>query len=123
MMGKRNYANVVAGTGIIISIFFFIYLYYPSLNIDATVAQTLFTLLPGFIVTAICIYITAEARGGGRLGGCLGVGIGLCYLLFSLNAEGLVTAEMLSGLTIPQLQTWVMVISTITGVIMYASSR
>ena len=122
-MGRRNDVNVIATAGIIISMFFFILRYPTVVNIDPTTAATLFTLLPAFIIIAISIYVTAETRGGGRLGGCLGLGIGLCYLLNAANLEGIITVGMLSGLTVPQLQTWTMIASTIFGFILYGTSR
>jgi len=122
-MGRGPNVNVIAATGIIISIFFFILKYPTVINIDPTTAQTLFNLLPAFIIIAISVFVTAETRGGGRLGGCLGLGIGLSYLLNAADAEGIITAEMLSGLTVPQLQTWTMIAATIFGVILYGTSR
>ena len=121
--GRHNYWYVIAGTGIMISLFFFIYNYYPTFNIDATVGQSLFTLLPGFIITTVCIYVTAGASGVGRLGGCIGLGIGLSYLLDAVDGLGLITVEMLSGLTVPQVQLWTMILATLMGAIMYGTSR
>jgi len=123
MMGRTGNVNVIATAGIIISIFFFILRYPTVVNIDPATATTLFRLLPAFIIIATSIYVTAETRGGGRLGGCLGLGIGLCYLLHAVDAEGLITAEMLSGLTVIQLQTWTMIAATVFGFILYGGSR
>ncbi len=123
MMGRSRGVNVIASAGIIIALFFFIYRYYATVGIDPTVGTALFTLLPGFIIIAIAIYTTAETRGGGKLGGSIGVGIGLCYLFNAVDGLGLITAEMLSGLTVPQLQIWTMIISTIFGFILYGASR
>jgi len=121
IMGRMR-GDVIAASGIIIAMFFFLFKYHDSVNVDPTVANTLFTLLPGFIIISACVYVTAEGRGVGRLGGSMGIGIGLCYLLNATNTEGLITAEMLSGLTIPQLQIWTMIIATLLGTIMYATS-
>jgi len=115
--------NVIATAGIIISVFFFILRYPTVVNIDPSTAVILFTLLPAFIIIAIGIYVTAETRGGGRLGGSMGTGIGLCYLVNAVDAEGLITAEMFSGLTVIQLQTWTMIAATIFGCILYGGSR
>jgi len=122
-MGRKDNVNVIATAGIIISIFFFILKYPTVVNIDPSTATTLFNLLPAFIIIAISIYVTAETRGGGRLGGCLGLGIGLCYLLNAVDGEGLITAGMLSGLTLIQLQTWTMIGATVFGFILYGTSR
>jgi len=122
-MGRTGNVNVIATAGIIISMFLFILRYPGTVNIDPATAATLFTLLPAFIIIAISIYVTAETRGGGRLGGCLGLGIGLCYLLNAVDGEGLITAGMLSGLTLIQLQTWTMIGATVFGFILYGTSR
>jgi len=123
MMGRTGNVNVIATAGIIISMFLFILRYPGTVNIDPATAATLFNLLPAFIIIAISIYVTAETRGGGRLGGCLGLGIGLCYLLNAVDGEGLITAGMLSGLTLIQLQTWTMIGATVFGFILYGTSR
>ena len=122
MVRRRSRNNIIASTGIIIIVFFFILKYHGMVNLDSTVANTLFSLLPGFIIIAICVYVTAEGRGVSMLGGSMGTGIGLCYLLYAVDAEGLITKEMLSGLTIPQIQIWTMIIATIVGTIMYATN-
>lgn len=121
-MVRKSHLDIIATTGTITAILFFIYRYHNYVNIDPTVGGTLFTLLPGFIVVAICVYVTAESGGVSKLGGSLGMGVGLCYLLNAANGEGLITARMLSGLTIPQLQIWIMIIATVMGSIIYAIS-
>jgi len=119
---RRENFNVIAGTGIIIGVFYYIYHYHPILNIDITVPQILFTVLPAIIVTAICIYVTCEARGAGRLGGCIATGAALCYLFYGLDVEGLITVDMFWGLTVAQVQTWVMILSTLVGAVLYGTN-
>jgi len=122
IMGRMR-GDIIASAGIIIAMFFFLYKYHGNVNVDSIVASTLFTLLPGFIIIAACVYVTAEGGGVGVLGGSMGVGIGLCYLLNVADGEGLITVEMLSGLTVPQIQIWTMIIATLLGTIMYATNR
>jgi len=121
-MGRSRPQNVIAGAGIMIAMFYFVYQYHPTFNIDATVANNLFTLLPALIVTVICIYVVFESRGVGRFGGCLSVGIALCYLLFQLNALALLTPDLMHNLTVPQAQTIIIVASVIVGAVMYSNS-
>ena len=120
-MGRRGRSDLVAAAGVVIVMFFFIFRYFADIDIDVTVGPTLFALLPGFIILAACVFVTAETGGVGRLGGCMGIGISLCYLLNAADGEGLITVEMLSGLTVPQLQIWVMIAATIFGLILYSS--
>lgn len=122
-MGRRKrHTDIIATFGIIVGILFFIYKYYSIVNIDFSVATTLFALLPGFLIVASGIYVVAESNGVGRLGGMMCFGIGFCYLLYAANTQGIITPEMLTGLTIPQIQIWVMIISTLVGSMIYATT-
>lgn len=121
-MGRKSHLDIIATAGIVIAMLFFISQYHTVVNIDPTVSGTLFTLLPGFVVVAVCVYAIAEGGNIGKLGGSVGMGIGLCYLINAANVEGLITTEMLSGLTIAQTQIWIMTISIVMGSIIYASS-
>ena len=118
-MGKRGNLNLILAVIIIVVMFLYLRSYAPAgLNIDVTVAPGLLNLLPAFIVIIACIYVTARTYGIGRLGGTIGIGIGFCYLFYLSDVEGLLTVEMLSGLTIPQLQLWTMIISTVAGAVL-----
>lgn len=119
---RRRQADIIATLGVIIVMFYFVFTYFADVDIDATVGPALFRLLPGFIIIAISIYVTAQTGGMGRLGGMMGTGIGVCYFLNAADLEGLITVEMLSGLTVPQIQIWTMIISTVLGFVLYASN-
>jgi len=123
MVRRSHGVDVIASAGIIIAIFFFVYQYAGTLNVDPSVGQTLFRLLPGFIVTIICLYIAAQSPGMGRLGGMMGAGAGLCFLLSAMDGEGLITVDMFYGLTLTQLHIWVLGGFTLLGAILSAWTR
>lgn len=123
-MGRRyRGVDVIASAGIIIALFWFVLQYAATIDVDPAVGQTLFRLLPGFIITIICIYITAQSPGMGRLGGMIGTGIGVCFLLTAMDGEGLITVDMFYGLTLIQLHIWVMGSSTLLGALLFAWTR
>jgi len=121
-MGRKSNLDIIATIGILIGLFFFIYRYYSTVNIDSTVGGTLYSFLPGFTIIAVGIYAIAEGGDVGKLGGSVGTGIGLCYLVNEAYTNSLITTVMLAGLTISQTQIWIMIISTIMGMIIYATS-
>jgi len=118
-MGRKSNLNIIAAGGIMIIVFFFIYRYGGGVDLNIYVGTTLFELLPSLIITIIYIFITASTEGVGKFGGTLGVGISLCFLFERADNLGLITSEMLSGLTIFQIQIWTMIIATIIGAIIY----
>ena len=50
----------------------------------------------------------------------MGLGMSLCYLLGEANTLGLVVDAMLGGLTISQLQIWIMAMSALLGGVLYS---
>lgn len=118
-MGRKSNLDIIAAGGVIILMFFFIYRYGGGVNLNIDIGSKLFNLFPGLIIVIACMFITTRTRGVGTLGGTLGMGIGFCYLIERANNIGLVTVEMLSGLTIFQIQIWTMIIATIIGAIIY----
>ena len=81
--------------------------------------STLVTLFPGIFVSLICLYVIADSKGVMLVPAIMGLGMSLCYLLGEANTLGLVTASMLSGLTVSQLQIWVMAMSALLGGVLY----
>lgn len=124
-MGRRKkyeYAPVAVMV-LIIMIFWFISKYPHVINMDAGAGALLISLFPAIFVGLISIYTLAETGSYGRVPGMMGIGMSLCFLIGELDTHGLVTAQMLSGLTISQVQIWVMVISTLLGGVLYAYQR
>lgn len=79
--------------------------------------NTLFGLLPGLLVALVSIISVNKTSGIGKMGSIFGVGIGLIVLIGSADTAGLVTPDMLNGLTIVQTKIWIIVGSIIVGAI------
>jgi len=121
---RRNFDYApIAVTVLIIIIFVFISKYPGVLNMDPGAGNMLVSLFPGIFVGLISIYILAETGGYGQVPGLMGIGMSLCFLVGELDTNGLVTTQMLSGLTIGQVQVWIMVISALLGGTLYAYKK
>jgi len=104
--------------------FIVIEIYNVELDMPTGMGQTLIALFPGIVVVLMGIYGHKHSRSGiGHGASLIGVGIGLAYFIGSADTQGLVTAEMLSGLTVAQLQTWVVALSVFGGGIIAAYHR
>lgn len=122
-MGRKNQMKYVLTGAIILFAYIFLVMYPDVAGLPADSADTMITLFPGLFIIIIAIYAFSDSRGVGRVACMIGIGLGLCYFIDSANTAGLVTIEMLSGLTVGQLQIWIMGLSTILGGISYAYSR
>ena len=121
-MGNKNSLSLIAVGGFLIVIFFIIVRYPNMVLMDAAAGATLFQLFPGLIVMIVALFTAKETNGAARAGSVVIVGVAFAYLLNSANGAGLITAEMLSGLTVAQLQIWSVILGTIFGAIAYAAS-
>lgn len=115
-MGRRRgfdygFFVMVAFLGLLVMI---VYL-YPGLGLPAGATGTLLSLAPGLIIVLAGFYGWGKAQGAARFGALIGVGLGLCVLLNGLDAEGMLTAQILHGLTIGQFQMGVLVASIVVG--------
>jgi len=113
----------IAITVLIIVVFMFIVMNPGTVNMSAGAGSTLMTLLPGIFISLICLYTIAETGGFYTVPAIMGLGMSLCYLLGEANTLGLVVDAMLGGLTISQLQIWVMLMATLLGGTLYALQR
>jgi len=117
---KKNNTKIVLTGAIILFAYIFLVMYPDVIGVPADSADTMITLFPGLLVVIVSIYGFSESRGIGRVASMIGLGFGLCYFIDTANTLGLITAEMLSGLTVGQLQIWIMAISTILGGVAYS---
>ena len=109
----------VAITVLIIGVFYFIVLNPGTINMSSGAGSTLITLFPCIFVSLICLYVIADSRGVFLAPAIMGLGMSLCYLVGEANTLGLVTASMLSGLSVSQLQIWIMAMSALLGGVLY----
>ena len=117
---KKDQTKILLTGAIILFAYIFLVMYPDVIGVPADSADTMITLFPGLLVVIVAIYGFRESRGIGRVASMIGLGFGLCYFIDSADTLGLITAEMLSGLTVGQLQIWIMAISTILGGIAYS---
>jgi len=113
----------IAVTVLIIVVFMFIVMNPGTVNMSSGAGSTLMTLLPGIFISLICLYTIAETGGFYTVPAIMGLGMSLCYLLGEANTLGLVVDAMLGGLTVSQLQIWVMLMATLLGGTLYAYQR
>ena len=113
----------IAVTVLIIVVFMFIVMNPGTINMSSSAGSTLMTLLPGIFISLICLYTIAETGGFYTVPAIMGLGMSLCYLLGEANTLGLVVDAMLGGLTISQLQIWVLLMATLLGGCLYAYQR
>lgn len=104
-----------------IVIFLAIVAYPGAIGLDPSVGTTLTQLFPTLFLTAISIYMLTHAEAAGKFGGTMCLGLALCLFIGAMDTRGLVTVSMVSGLTLTELQVWIMAISTIIGAVYFAS--
>lgn len=119
---KKHQMKYVLTGGLILAAYGILVINPGVLGLPAASAQAMYGLFPSIFVIIVSIYGFSDSRGLGRVGSMIGLGFGLCFFIGAANTAGLVTAEMLSGLSIYQLQLWIMILSTIGGGVAYAFS-
>lgn len=110
-MGLETYATLL----VFVVIGFLILRNPVALGLDAATSNEIFTLAPAGMLLIVSIYGVLQSHAHMRFGAMVCVGISLSWMLFLAEAEGLVTAEMLMGLTIRDIQTWTILISVAFG--------
>lgn len=111
---------------ILLSIVIFLVVAGPFLGlVDPTIAIDFTLLLPGLLVFGVGITVVFIVRGLMSIPANIFTGIVLAILLGTMYNPplSLVTAPMLSGLTLIQLQIWVIVFFTMVGSLIAAATR
>ena len=113
----RDTTFAIAGTVVLfLAIIFFMLNYAPSLGFSPTSGTDLITILPGIAIFAIGILIIATVRNYLFFFPAITVmGIGFSFLMGELYDLGIVTPIMLEGLSLSQLQLWIVIISALVG--------
>ena len=95
-----------------------------ALSLEADVDTTLATLFPGLFIVTVGFIMVGVTRGIYLFPATGALGIGFAILFEELDALSLITGEMYSGLTLGQLQTWLIILGFMFGgVIGFATSR
>lgn len=121
-MGKKQPDYIWVFLGMIV-IFIAIVRYPDVIGLDTAIGTTLTSLWPTLLLTCIAVYMFAKAKKPGKFGGMMCLGLAACLFLDQANTQGLITADMLTGLTVQQLQIWTMIISIFTGAIAFGFKR
>jgi len=94
---------------------------FPNIiGLDTNVGMILTNMWPGLFLSCIAIYMYFKADKNGKFGGLMFMGLCFCILLGQANTQGLLTTEILHGLTVIQLQAWVLGVSIIAGAFSYS---
>ena len=123
-MGRReNSFAVYLAVAVIPVALYYVFTTVAIPDIPATLGATFGTILPGLIVSGVAIAEAAWARNGmGAVGGYTIAGVGLALLLYELTVAGMVSAAMLAPATLEQIQTCIIVLGFIMGVVAYRGS-
>lgn len=89
----------------------------PTIGLNTDVATNLIAVIPGVFVVSIGIMLIFLVKGYFRfaVGGV--IGIGLAVLAAEADTIGLITADLYSGLTLVELQTWCIMVGLIMGAV------
>jgi len=123
-MGRKKFDYApIATIVLIIVVFMFIVLNPGTVNMSAGAGSTLMSLLPGIFVSLLCLYVIAETGGYATVPAMMGLGMGLCFLVGEADTLGLVVDSMLGGLTVSQLQIWIMGMSALLGGVLFSFQK
>ena len=122
-MGKReNGFMVYLAVAIIPVAFYYVFTTMSIPEIPTSIGATFGIILPGLLIMGVAVVEAAWAKNGvGAMGGYTVMGVGLALLLYELNVAGMVSAAMLAPATLEQVQTLVIVLGLIIGVVAYRS--
>ena len=119
----KNQTKYVLTGGLILVAYAILVVNPGLIGLPANAAQDMYTLFPSIFVLIITVYALKESKGLGKVASGIGVGFGVAYLIDATNTLGLITAEILHGLTVYQLQLWAMVLGTVGGACAYKLSK
>jgi len=118
-MRKSELQAVAIGAMFVIMIVALV-LVKDELGFDTSIDINFTQIMPPLSGIAIGLILVAYTRGVFGLPGLFMVGLCLVYLCNILDDMGMLTTQMLSGLTVPQFNVWVLLICTIAGSILSA---
>jgi len=113
----------IAVTILVIMLFWYISQNPNVINMSSGAGLTLITLFPALFVGFISLLGIAQSKGYFSVPSVMLLGMSLCYFIGEADSLGLVSNSMLGGLTISQVQIWVMAMATLLGGCLYAYQR
>jgi len=109
--------KIVAAVGMFIAIFYFLISYSTNLGFDTDIGTDFIVVFPGLFVSIVGFLVVARISGLYSLPGMAAVGIGIAFLMEALYDLGYITTQMMTGLTIGEIQMWVIIIACFCGAI------
>jgi len=113
----------IAVTIFVIMIFWYISQNPNVINMSSGAGLTLLTLFPALFVGFISLLGISQSKGYFSVPSVMVLGMSLCFFIGEADSLGLVSNSMLGGLTISQVQIWVMAMATLLGGCLYAYQR
>lgn len=104
---------------VLLTVLIYIALYPAELGLPATISDNMIDIIPGIIVALMGFKGYHDSRGINRSLSLILLGVGLALFTGTINTMGLITVEMFNGLTIMQLQTWIIILSTLAAAAHY----
>jgi len=113
----------IAMTIFVIMIFWYISQNPGLINMSSGAGLTLVTLFPALFVGFISLLGISQSNGYYSIPSVMLLGMSLCFFIGEADGLGLISNSMLGGLTINQVQIWVMAMATLLGGCLYAYKK
>jgi len=113
----------IAVTILVIMIFWYISQNPNVINMSSGAGLTLLTLFPAMFVGFISLMGISQSKGYFAVPSVMVLGMSLCFFIGEADSIGLVPNSMLGGLTISQVQIWVMAMSVLLGGALYTYKK
>lgn len=99
----------------LVVVFLAMFYFAEDLGFDADMDTDFLQILPGLAAFVIGITLFAITKGMFAFPALMVVGMGLAHLFGTLDTMGMITSQMKTGLTIAQIQLWIIVIFSLVG--------
>ncbi len=99
----------------LVVVFLAMFYFAEDLGFDADMDTDFLQVLPGLAAFVIGMTLFAITRGMFAFPAFMVVGMGLAHLFGTLDTMGMITSQMKTGLTIEQIQLWIVVIFSLVG--------
>lgn len=114
MVKLKEFLTVLPIVSLVV-VFLAMFYFAEDLGFDADMDTDFLQILPGLAAFVIGITLFAITRGMFAFPALMVVGMGLAHLFGTLDTMGMITAQMKTGLTIAQIQLWIIVIFSLVG--------
>ena len=109
----------------IIAILFVIvlaFMYLPNYGFDPGAVKDYIAIIPSMLFIIVGLYISVKIGGMYSFPAITIIGFGMAIMMNTMYQGGYITVQMLSGLTISQIEYWCVIISGLAGAIVAAAT-